>query len=187
MTLALFVVAAFAIPLVALRGRSLRRCFETELAALLVFAGLAAFGRVLRVEVDPYLTLVAAGVLILAIPLGFIAFADDVKWSGNRAFVIAAIGYAVMIPLQLRTPIDGDEPYYLLMTESLVRDHDLDLANQYRDLAHSDTGRPDLVPQLGDPMRAQLRLYRGGHMLYLDPGSRRAFSADAKAFYQEAP
>ena len=159
MKLALFIVAALAIPLVALRGRSLRRCFETELAALLVFAGLAAFGRVLRVEVDPYLTLVAAGVLILAIPLGFIAFADDVKWSGNRAFVIAAIGYAVMIPLQLRTPIDGDEPYYLLMTESLVRDHDLDLANQYRDLAHSDTGRPDLVPQLGDPRGAHGEQY----------------------------
>jgi carboxypeptidase C (cathepsin A) len=45
----------------------------------------------------------------------------------------------------------------------------------------------DHLPQMGDPMRAQLRLYRGGHMLYLDPGSRHAFSADAKAFYQEAP
>jgi carboxypeptidase C (cathepsin A) len=45
----------------------------------------------------------------------------------------------------------------------------------------------DHLPQMGDPTRAQLRLYRGGHMLYLDPGSRHAFSADAKAFYQEAP
>jgi carboxypeptidase C (cathepsin A) len=45
----------------------------------------------------------------------------------------------------------------------------------------------DHLPQMGDPMRAQLRLYRGGHMLYLDPGSRHAFSSDAKAFYQEAP
>jgi hypothetical protein len=151
MKLALVIVAAIAIPLIALRGRSLRRCFELELAVIVVFAGLSAFGRVLRVDVDPYLTLVAAGVIILAIPLGFIAFADEVRWSANRAFVIAAIGYAVMIPFQLRTPIDGDEPYYLLMTESLVRDHDLDLANQYRDLAHSDTGRPDLLPQPGDP------------------------------------
>jgi carboxypeptidase C (cathepsin A) len=33
----------------------------------------------------------------------------------------------------------------------------------------------------------QLKLYRGGHMAYLDPDSRRAFSSDAKAFYQEAP
>jgi hypothetical protein len=147
----LFIVAAIAIPLVALRGRSLRRCFETELAALIVFAGIAAFGRVLRIDVDPYLTLVAAGVLFLAIPLGFIAFADEILWSANRAFVIAAIGYALMIPLQLRTPIDGDEPYYLLMTESLVRDHDLDLTNQYREIIRFDAGRPDLLPQPGDP------------------------------------
>jgi hypothetical protein len=147
----LFIIAAIAIPLVALRGQSLKRCFETELAALIVFAGIAAFGRVLRIDVDPYLTLVAAGVLFLAIPLGFVALADEIRWSANRAFVIAVIGYALMIPLQLRTPIDGDEPYYLLMTESLVRDHDLDLTNQYRDLAHSDIGRPDLLPQPGDP------------------------------------
>jgi carboxypeptidase C (cathepsin A) len=45
----------------------------------------------------------------------------------------------------------------------------------------------DHLPPMGDPMRAQLRLYRGGHMLYLDPASRHAFSSDAKAFYQEAP
>jgi hypothetical protein len=147
----LFIVAAIGIPLVALRGRSLRLCFESEIAALIVFAIIAAFGRVLRIEVDPYLTLVGAGVLFLAIPLGFLAFADDVRWSANRAFVIAVIGYALMIPLQLRTPIDGDEPYYLLMTESLVRDHDLDLSNQYRDIARSDVGRPDLLPQPGDP------------------------------------
>ena len=150
MKLILLIVASLAIPLIGLRGRSLRRCFECELAALLVFAGLAAFGRVLRVEVDLYLTLVAAGTILLAIPLAFIALGDDVRWSANRAFLIAAIGYAVMIPLQLRTPIDGDEPYYLLMTESMVRDHDLDLANQYREQAHTGIGRDDLVPQLGD-------------------------------------
>jgi len=146
-----FFAAAIAIPLVALRGRSLRRCFETELAAVIVFAGIAAFGRVLRIEIDPYLTLVAAAILLLSIPLGFLAFANEVRWSANRAFVIVAMGYALMIPLQLRTPIDGDEPYYLLMTESLVRDHDLDLTNQYRDQAHSDIGRSDLLPQPGDP------------------------------------
>ncbi len=32
--------------------------------------------------------------------------------------------------------------------------------------------------------RAQLKLYRGGHMLYLDAESRKAFSADAAAFYR---
>jgi len=147
----LFFAAAIAIPLVVLRGRSLRRCLETQVAALIAFVGIAAFGRVLRIDVDPYLTLVAAAILFLSIPLGFLAFANEVRWSANRAFVIAAIGYALMIPLQLRTPIDGDEPYYLLMTESLVRDHDLDLTNQYREQAHSDIGRSDLLPQPGDP------------------------------------
>jgi len=33
--------------------------------------------------------------------------------------------------------------------------------------------------------RAQLKLYRGGHMVYLDAGSRKAFSADAAAFYRD--
>ncbi len=51
----------------------------------------------------------------------------------------------------LRTPIDGDEPFYLLVTESIAHDADLDLANQYRTLDRSATGRADLVPQLGDP------------------------------------
>jgi carboxypeptidase C (cathepsin A) len=45
----------------------------------------------------------------------------------------------------------------------------------------------DHLPTTADPSRVQLKLYRGGHMLYLDPESRHAFTADAKAFYQEAP
>jgi len=40
------------------------------------------------------------------------------------------------------------------------------------------------LPPLGPPGRAQLKLYRGGHMLYLDAASRKAFSADAAAFYR---
>jgi carboxypeptidase C (cathepsin A) len=42
----------------------------------------------------------------------------------------------------------------------------------------------DHLPPMGDPSRTQLLLYRGGHMFYTDAESRRAFSADAKAFYQ---
>jgi carboxypeptidase C (cathepsin A) len=40
------------------------------------------------------------------------------------------------------------------------------------------------LPPLGAPGRAQLKLYRGGHMLYLVAASRKAFSADAAAFYR---
>ena len=42
----------------------------------------------------------------------------------------------------------------------------------------------DHMPPIGDPSRAQLRVYRGGHMFYIDAESRKAFTADAKAFYQ---
>ena len=42
----------------------------------------------------------------------------------------------------------------------------------------------DHLPPMGDPSRTQLLLYRGGHMFYTDADSRKAFSADAKAFYQ---
>jgi carboxypeptidase C (cathepsin A) len=42
----------------------------------------------------------------------------------------------------------------------------------------------DHLPPIGDSGRAQLRLYRGGHMFYIDAESRKAFSTDAKAFYQ---
>jgi carboxypeptidase C (cathepsin A) len=37
---------------------------------------------------------------------------------------------------------------------------------------------PDLAGE-----RAELRLYRGGHMFYVDPQSRKAFTADARTFY----
>jgi carboxypeptidase C (cathepsin A) len=42
----------------------------------------------------------------------------------------------------------------------------------------------DHMPAFDPPGRAQLKLYRGGHMIYLDPQSRKAFTADASAFYR---
>ena len=42
----------------------------------------------------------------------------------------------------------------------------------------------DHLPPIGPPGRIELKLYRGGHMLYLDAQSRKAFSADAAAFYR---
>lgn len=35
--------------------------------------------------------------------------------------------------------------------------------------------------------RAELKLYRGGHMFYTDPASRRAFAEDARVFYEGEP
>jgi carboxypeptidase C (cathepsin A) len=39
------------------------------------------------------------------------------------------------------------------------------------------------LPPLEGEERAQLKLYRGGHMFYLDPDSRKAFTADARTMY----
>jgi carboxypeptidase C (cathepsin A) len=44
----------------------------------------------------------------------------------------------------------------------------------------------DHLPPIDDPSRAQLALYRGGHMFYIDPQSRQAFSTDVRTFYQSA-
>jgi len=43
----------------------------------------------------------------------------------------------------------------------------------------------DHMPAFDPPGRVQLKLYRGGHMLYLDPESRKAFSADAAVFFRD--
>jgi hypothetical protein len=154
MTLALFAAASIASPFLLLRGIALRRWLALYAGAWILLGVLALFVRPLQIQLDPYLAIVTFGVCVTAAFFAFVALTDpiDVRWSANRAAIVAALFYAVAIPLMLRTPIDGDEPYYLLETESLVHDRDLDLSNQYRDLSHSVTGRTDLAPELGDPV-----------------------------------
>jgi hypothetical protein len=154
MILALFAAVAVLAPLLMLRDRALWRCLGCELVALLLFGALAAFARMLRVEVDPYLAMVAFGAAVLTIVCAFVAFADDVRWSANRAAVLALLVYILIVPLMVRTPLDGDEPYYLLIAESIIHDRDLDLGNQFADLSRTASGRTDLVPQLGDKVTA---------------------------------
>ena len=148
MTFAAIAILA-ALPLMTFRGRALRLALALQ-AATYVLALIVSR----QTSVDLYFETVALFVVQLGMfsRLLAIAPAEDVRWSANRAAVLALLVYALMVPAMLRTAIDGDEPFYLLVTESLVHDHDLDLANQYRDLAHSATGRPDLQPQLGDPV-----------------------------------
>jgi hypothetical protein len=74
------------------------------------------------------------------------------RWNENWAAVFVAAIYLSLIPQILQWPIDGDEPYYLLVTESLVQDRDLDLRNQYARIETSATRRADLQPQPGDPV-----------------------------------
>ena len=39
------------------------------------------------------------------------------------------------------------------------------------------------IPSSVDGERAELQLYRGGHMFFTDPQSRKAFTADARTMY----
>jgi len=144
------VLALLVLPLVALRGRTLFRYFAVD-------AGTWLFAWLLwrRIPVPPthvYLACVAVTVIKLATFSLFLALGKQVRWSANRAALIAAIVYALTIPAMLRAPIDGDEPYYLLVTDSVVRDFDLDLANQYRTRVGTQWRRDDLVPLFGDPV-----------------------------------
>lgn len=45
----------------------------------------------------------------------------------------------------------------------------------------------DHLPDLPNPSRAQLKIYRGGHMFYIDDESRRSFTRDARSFYAAEP
>lgn len=138
---------------------TLRRWLFVVLGAAIGFALLVAIARPLRVAVDLRLFFVLFGLFVV-----WTLFAVDLKWTANRYALAALVVYAAAVPLMLETPIDGDEPYYLLMTESLAHDRDLDLANQYRDLAHSASGRMDLAPQVGD-----LKGARGEQYSRLEP------------------
>ena len=149
--LAVSVIAVLlALPVIAFSGRTLRWSLVLQMSiyaiALIVSRQVTGF--------DLYLGTVALFVVQLALFSFFLATAPapEVRWSANRAALMALLLYALMIPAMLRTPIDGDEPFYLLVTESMVHDRDLDLSNQYRDLAHSATGRTDLRPQQNDPV-----------------------------------
>jgi carboxypeptidase C (cathepsin A) len=79
--------------------------------------------------------------------------------------------------------VEGD----LRVLLSFDRSFRLLIAHGYSDLVtpFSDTRYLlDHLPPLGPPERVSLKLYRGGHMIYLVPQSRIAFSNDAAAFYR---
>lgn len=141
------VIALVALPLIALRGRTLSAYVAVDAVTWLL-----AWILWLRIPaLDPGLGCAVVAVIKLATFSLFLAAGRQVRWSVNRAALIAAIVYAVVIPAMLRAPIDGDEPFYLLVTDSVAHDFDLDLTNQYSSGVASAWARHDLAPQLNDP------------------------------------
>ncbi|MDQ3281613.1 MAG: hypothetical protein M3Q69_09385 [Acidobacteriota bacterium] len=138
------IVAAIALslaaPLVVLRRRTLVAYYAAD-AAMWLFAILL---RRHFPQVDFRLAaIVFAGLHVVSLSL-FIACGRDVRWSAMRGALLAGIVYALAIPLMQVHPLDGDEPYYVAVTDSLVHDRDFDLRNQY-----AATG---LKPQFNDPV-----------------------------------
>jgi hypothetical protein len=143
-----FTVIAFAVlPLIVLRGRTLASYYGWA-AGIVLSASLVARR---PIAFDARLGFVTVAVTIFAVFALHLAIGGEVRWSANRAALVAAVVYTLTIPAMLFTPIDGDEPYYLWVTESLARDFDLDLRTQYGDPT-SEAGRPDLSALPGDPV-----------------------------------
>ncbi len=68
------------------------------------------------------------------------------------AAIPLAAGLAVLPWTGAERPPDGDEPYYLLLAESLATDFDVDLTDEYASSLGQRIGRERLAPQIGDPV-----------------------------------
>lgn len=119
------------------------------IAIVTALAGVQLTGRAL----DPWLILAIVMAAKLAVFAGYLAARreDDLRHEGWLIAAMVLGVYLIAGTSALRVPIDGDEPYYVLVAESILRDGDLDLRNQYADPSASFAGRSDLVPQMGDP------------------------------------
>lgn len=121
------VVASVLAPLVFLRRRTLWAYYGVD-AATWLFAWI--LWRRLPV-IDPRLGCIALGAVKLATLSLFIANGREVRWSANRAALLAAVVYALAIPLLGQYPPNGDEPWFLMGAESMLSDRDLDLRDEY--------------------------------------------------------
>ena len=109
-------IALLVVPAIVLRRVTLASCYGALTAVTIIAA--IVWRRLPHGE--PYLASVVFMVIELSIIALFIATGKEVRWSASRAAAIAAMVYALTIPTMTRVPLDGDEPYYLVITESLV-------------------------------------------------------------------
>lgn len=162
---------------IALTTRSVlrRRCFAIDLAIVILGTVGAAWLKATGTAIDGS---AAAYVLLMARMAAWVlaairAEAELVLWTPVRIALVALLFHSVTLPRVVSVPIDGDEPYYVLMAESLATDGDLDLRNQYDTLERSVVGRTDLRPQAGDPVTssgAQRSRHEPFFALLLVPG-----------------
>ena len=90
-------------------------------------------------------------------------------WQGGRA--------TVSVDDDLRTMLAFNRSFRVLIAQGYS-----DMVTPYAETRYV----LDHMPTFDPPGRVALKLYRGGHMIYLNADSRKAFSADAAAFYRAA-
>ncbi|HQT95033.1 MAG TPA: hypothetical protein PK435_10410, partial [Thermoanaerobaculaceae bacterium] len=128
------VAAAVAVALLQLAAGTWRSPFAPLPWALLVVLALAD-----RIPVAPLGVLAERHAVDLALAALLAAWLPAARvWLGRRRVFVAAA--ALLVPLALATPhltpsLYGDEPFHLIVLDSLAHDHDLDLSNNY-DLQH---------------------------------------------------
>ncbi len=158
MSLPLLTAIAFSLVLALFAQRSLVGRWRNSHALADAFvtslmAGLVLLSTLLEISVDPWIAFVAFALIKLALLFTFLVFGspDRIRWSASRAGLLFFVVYAFMLPASLQHPMNGDEPYYLLLTDSMVRDLDVDLANQYAGAERPFADAPSTA-QEGDPV-----------------------------------
>jgi len=122
--------AAAVVALLQLAGRSWRAP-----AAALPWAVLVTLALAVRIPVSPLRLLAERHAPDLALASVLAAWLPLARlWLSRRRTFLAAA--ALLVPLALATPhltppLYGDEPFHLIVLDSLARDHDLDLSNNY--------------------------------------------------------
>ena len=127
------------------RGRGLSSWLDSSAWIALVLASLIG---------DSHELLLACGVVLLLLRMLAAARAvyDGSETTSRWLFVPFFVGYAALAPFVAHNHrLEGDEPYYLLMAQSLLRDGDVDLANNYANKDSLEFHDRALEPQHQDP------------------------------------
>lgn len=126
-------------------------------------------------------------ILVFAIIAG-VTFRDLLPRFGPRQPVTAALiafAFFVFVGRYLPGPAgpQGDEPHYLLIAESLIRDGDVDLKNQFDERAFSKFTSADLEPHTapGSPAGRLYAIHTPGLSALVAPGYAVAGFAGARA------
>jgi hypothetical protein len=138
-----------------------RRAFAiSDIGTWVALGGSLASAAALGIHLPPSLALA----IVLAVKLAhfFLWCAlvppEEVRGSPRAAALFAAAIFLIVGTETLAWPVDGDEPYFVMIAESLIGDRDVDLANQYGN-PDSVAKRPDLGSQPYDPVGPNGELY----------------------------